>query len=120
MHTSLVVAIVEADDGKRAVDQLVRLGFTATTIRLGTRFLDAGDSIVLVGCEDTTKCIIEDIIRHTCFARTLPYIPSYTDPILQMPIVPTLSEFSEQREEDGVKIGAGAVFVLEASQITPI
>ena len=60
MPNSLVVAIVEADDGKRAVDQLVRLGFTATTIRLGTRFLDAGDSIVLVGCEDTTKCIIED------------------------------------------------------------
>jgi uncharacterized protein YaaQ len=69
------------------VDQLVRQGFTATTIRLGTRFLDAGDSIVLVGCEDTTECIIEDIIRHTCFVRTLPYIPSYTDPILQMPIV---------------------------------
>lgn len=87
MEDTLVVAVVEARDGKKAVDELVRLGFTATAIRLRAKFLNVGESIVLVGCQNSAKSEVEEIISDVCRARSVPYIPSFTDPIMEIPVV---------------------------------
>lgn len=92
MEDTLVVAVVEARDGKKAVDELVRYGFTATAIRLHAKFLSVGESIVLVGCQSSAKSHVEEIISNLCRARSVPYVPSFTDPIMEFPVVQDVEE----------------------------
>ena len=88
----LVVAILQSRDANAAIDALISLGVRATRIESYGGYLKRKNATIVMGIEQGQLDLV----------------------------VQTLSEFSEPREEDGVKIGAGAVFVLEASQITPI
>lgn len=88
----LVIAIIQGKDADAAIDALISLGIRATRVESYGGYLKRGNTTLVLGIEQEQLDLV----------------------------VQTLSEYTESREERGVKIGGGTVFVVDAAQITPI
>ena len=88
----LVVAILQSRDADGAIDALVALGIRATGINSYGGYLKRNNATGVIGIDQDQLHLV----------------------------LQPLNEYPETREEEGVEIGGGTVFVLDAARITRI
>jgi len=99
----LLLCIVNNEDARPLVDDLMRRGYRATTISTTGGFLREGNATVLVGTGDEKVEEVLGIIRQNCHTRTqhvnpLPPVMEPGEMYLPTPIE--------------VQVGGATVFVL--------
>jgi uncharacterized protein YaaQ len=98
---TLLVAIVQQQDGCNLVAELVERGYSATRVNAQGGFLQAGNVIVLIGTEAAREAGVFEAISRTCRARTT-WTPG-------VPVGDPLSGIGWPAE---VPIGGAVVFAL--------
>jgi len=93
----LIISIVNSDDARGLLDQLVTRGFRATVISTTGGFLREGNTTMFVGTEDAKVDEVLRIIRQSSHTRT-----QYVSPLPPNPIE--------------VQIGGATVFVLNVER----
>ena len=103
----LIVSIVNSDDARGLLDQLVTRGFRATVIGTTGGFLREGNTTMFVGTEDEKVDEVLRIIRQSSHTRT-----QYVSPL--PPIMEPGELYTPNSIE--VQIGGATVFVLDVER----
>ena len=103
----LIISIVNSDDARGLLDQLVTRGFRATVISTTGGFLREGNTTMFVGTEDSKVDEVLRIIRQSSHTRT-----QYVSPL------PPNMEPGELYTPNPieVQIGGATVFVLNVER----
>ncbi len=103
----LIISIVNSDDARGLLDQLVTRGFRATVISTTGGFLREGNTTMFVGTEDAKVDEVLRIIRQSSHTRT-----QYVSPL--PPIMEPGELYTPNPIE--VQIGGATVFVLNVER----
>ena len=103
----LVVSIVNSDDSRDLVDQLMRGGFRATIISTTGGFLREGNATVLMGADDDQVPKVLKIVRENCHTRT-----QYVNPL--PPVMEPGELYMPTPVE--VQVGGATIFVLDVER----
>lgn len=79
--TKLLVAITQADDADRLADELVAKGFRLTRLKTHGGFLRRENAAALIATTEDRLPAALAIIRQTCRARTVTWVPPFPDGI---------------------------------------
>jgi len=103
----LIVSIVNSDDARGLLDQLVTRGFRATVISTTGGFLREGNTTIFIGTDDEKVDEVLRIIRQSCHTRT-----QYVSPL--PPIMEPGELYTPNPIE--VQIGGATVFVMDVER----
>jgi len=103
----LIISIVNSDDARGLLDQLVTRGFRATVISTTGGFLREGNTTMFVVTEDSKVDEVLRIIRQSSHTRT-----QYVSPL--PPIMEPGELYTPNPIE--VQIGGATVFVLNVER----
>ncbi len=104
----LIISIVNSDDSRPLVDQLLRKGHRATVISTTGGFLREGNATILVVTEDEKVPEVLDIVRQNCHTRT-----QFVNPL--PPIMEPGELYMPTPVE--VQVGGATVFVVNVEQM---
>lgn len=103
----LIVSIVNSDDARGLLDQLVNRGFRATVISTTGGFLREGNTTIFIGVEDEKVDEVLRLIKQSSHTRT-----QYVSPL--PPIMEPGELYTPNPIE--VQIGGATVFVLDVER----
>lgn len=103
----LVMVIVQSDDARGLLDQLIRRGYSSTVISTTGGFLREGNSTIIIGAEDERVDEIMRLVRES--SRTRRHHVNPLPPIMEPGelYLPTPVE---------VAVGGATVFVLNVER----
>ena len=103
----LVIAIINSQDSRALVDELMRGGHRATLVSTTGGFLREGNATVFIGTQEETLETVLEIIRRNCHTRS-----QYVNPL------PPVMEPGEMYLPNPieVEVGGATVFVLDVAR----
>jgi len=103
----LIISIVNSDDARGLLDQLLSRGFRTTVISTTGGFLREGNTSIFIGTDDDRVDEALRIIRQSCHTRT-----QYVSP---MPPIMEPGELYTPNPIE-VQIGGATVFVIDVER----
>lgn len=103
----LIISIVNSDDARGLLDQLLTRGYRTTVVSTTGGFLREGNTTIFVGTEDNKVDEVLRIIRQSSHTRT-----QYVSPL--PPIMEPGELYTPNPIE--VQIGGATVFVLDVER----
>jgi uncharacterized protein YaaQ len=102
----LILAILSNDDSPVASNALNKNGFSVTKLATTGGFLRAGNTTLIIGCEDEKVEAAIDIIKEYSSKRT--------------EIVPSTASYDIGRYAVEVTVGGATIFVLDVAQFLKV
>ena len=102
----LILAILSNDDSPVASNALNKNGFSVTKLATTGGFLRAGNTTLIIGCEDEKVEAAIDIIKEYSSKRT--------------EIVPSTASYDIGRFPVEVTVGGATIFVLDVAQFLKV